>query len=69
MFITSENAADLQSLGDLIESGKVVPAVGRTYPLAAATAAVRHLLDGHARRKVVIGIGGSRAQAQGKAVS
>jgi NADPH:quinone reductase-like Zn-dependent oxidoreductase len=55
-FITSENAEDLLTLRDLIESGKVAPAVDRTYPLAEAAAAVRYLLDGHARGKVVISI-------------
>lgn len=55
-FITSENAEDLLTLRDLIESGKVAPAVNRTYPLAEAAAAVRYLLDGHARGKVVISI-------------
>jgi NADPH:quinone reductase-like Zn-dependent oxidoreductase len=55
-FITSENAEDLQALRDLIESGKITPAVDRTYPLAETAAAVRYLLDGHARGKVVIGI-------------
>ena len=34
--------------------GEIVPAVDRTYPLDQAAAAVRHLLDGHARGKVVI---------------
>ena len=55
-FMASENAEDLQALRELIESGKVAPAIDRTYPLAEAAAALRYLIDGHARGKVVISI-------------
>jgi NADPH:quinone reductase-like Zn-dependent oxidoreductase len=55
-FIASENAADLQTLRELIESGKVTPAMDRTYPLAQVPAAIRYLLDGHARGKTVISV-------------
>jgi NADPH:quinone reductase-like Zn-dependent oxidoreductase len=55
-FITSENAADLLVLRDLIESGTVTPAVDRVYPLAESAAAVRYMLDGHAAGKVVVSI-------------
>ena len=53
-FISSENADDLLALKALIEAGQVTPAVDRTYPLADAAAAIRYLLDGHARGKVVV---------------
>jgi NADPH:quinone reductase-like Zn-dependent oxidoreductase len=53
-FVASENAADLIVLRDLIESGKVVPAIDRTYPLGEVPAAIRYMLEGHARGKVVI---------------
>jgi NADPH:quinone reductase-like Zn-dependent oxidoreductase len=53
-FIASENARDLVSLRELIESGQVTPAIDRSYPLGETSAAIRHLLDGHARGKVVI---------------
>ena len=33
-FIASENSADLTVLRDLIESGKITPAIDRTYPLS-----------------------------------
>ena len=33
-FIASENSADLRILQDLIESGKIAPAIDRTYPLS-----------------------------------
>lgn len=55
-FITSENAADLLVLRDLIESGKVTPAVDRVFPLAESASAVRYMLDGHAAGKVVVSI-------------
>jgi NADPH:quinone reductase-like Zn-dependent oxidoreductase len=54
--VNSENAADLVALTELIEAGKVTPAVERSYPLAEAAVAIRHLVDGHARGKLVITI-------------
>jgi NADPH:quinone reductase-like Zn-dependent oxidoreductase len=50
----SENATDLVALTELIEAGKVTPAIERTYPLAETPAAIRHMVEGHARGKVVI---------------
>lgn len=50
----SENAADLVALTELIEAGKVTPAIERTFPLAETPAAIRHMVEGHARGKVVI---------------
>jgi NADPH:quinone reductase-like Zn-dependent oxidoreductase len=55
-FVASENAADLTALRELIESGAVTPAVDRTYPLSETAAAVRHLLDGRTRGKLVIAV-------------
>jgi NADPH:quinone reductase-like Zn-dependent oxidoreductase len=55
-FVASENAADLNALRDLIQAGKLAPAVDRTYPLTEAAAAIRHLLDGQARGKIVISV-------------
>lgn len=53
-FMASENSEDVTALADLIDAGKVVPAVDRTYPLAEVPAAIRYLLDGHVRGKVVV---------------
>ena len=53
-FIASENAEDLDALRELIEAGKVTPAIDRSYPLAEVPAAIRYLLDGHARGKLTI---------------
>jgi NADPH:quinone reductase-like Zn-dependent oxidoreductase len=53
-FIASENAEDLVTLRELVESGKLVPAIDRTYPLGEAAAAIRYVQEGRARGKVVI---------------
>ncbi len=53
------NTADLDVVRDLIESGKVKPAVDRTYPLAQAADAIRYVHAGRARGKVVISVAGS----------
>ena len=53
-FIASVNAGDLQTLTELIEAGKVTPALDRTYPLQEAPEAIRHFEAGRARGKVVI---------------
>jgi NADPH:quinone reductase-like Zn-dependent oxidoreductase len=53
-FVASENAKDLLTLRELIESGKVAPAIDRTYPLVEAVTAIRYMLDGRARGKVVV---------------
>jgi NADPH:quinone reductase-like Zn-dependent oxidoreductase len=52
----SENADDLTVLAQLVESGKVTPIIDRTYPLYEAPAAIRHLLDGQARGKIVVSV-------------
>jgi NADPH:quinone reductase-like Zn-dependent oxidoreductase len=52
--VNSENARDLVALTELIESGKVTPAVDRTYPLSETAAAIQHMVAGRARGKVVI---------------
>jgi NADPH:quinone reductase-like Zn-dependent oxidoreductase len=54
VFIATVTRDDLRALKDLIEAGKVVPVIDRTYPLAQAAEAVRYMERGHARGKVVI---------------
>jgi NADPH:quinone reductase-like Zn-dependent oxidoreductase len=44
------------TLKELIEAGKLTPAIGRTYPLSEAARAIRYLEQGHARGKVVLTI-------------
>jgi NADPH:quinone reductase-like Zn-dependent oxidoreductase len=55
-FVASENAEDLIALRELIEAGKLAPAIDRTYPLGEVPAAIRYMLDGRARGKLVISI-------------
>lgn len=45
---------DLAILGDLAASGKVMPAVTKTYALDESVAAYKYLTTGHARGKIVI---------------
>ena len=45
---------NLATLRDFAEAGKLTPVVDRTYPLAAAADAIRHVETGHARAKVVV---------------
>jgi NADPH:quinone reductase-like Zn-dependent oxidoreductase len=57
-FVASENAGDLIALRQLIEAGTMAPAIDLTYPLGEAAAAIRYMLDGHARGKIVISVSG-----------
>jgi len=50
------NAADLQYMNTLLESGKVRPVIERCYPLAELADAMRSVESGHARGKVVVGL-------------
>ena len=43
-------------LRELIEAGRIKPAIDRTYPLSEVARAIRNLIDGHARGKIVITI-------------
>lgn len=45
---------DVRAVLDLVESGKVVPAIDRTYPLDQVVDALRWVDDGHARGKVLV---------------
>ena len=45
---TSENTQDLISLGELLATGKISPAIDRTYPLSEVPAAVRYVQEGNA---------------------
>jgi NADPH:quinone reductase-like Zn-dependent oxidoreductase len=53
-YVANATQDDLVVLKDLIEAGKVCPAIDRTYPLSEAAEAVRYLGSGQARAKVVI---------------
>lgn len=45
---------DLETLAELMRSGKVTPVIDRTYTLVDAAEAMRYLEQGHARGKVII---------------
>jgi NADPH:quinone reductase-like Zn-dependent oxidoreductase len=53
-FVASENAADLDVLTALVESGQVTPALDRTYPLVDTAAAIGDLRAGRVRGKAVV---------------
>jgi NADPH:quinone reductase-like Zn-dependent oxidoreductase len=59
-FVASENAADLVAFAELMDSGQVTAAVDRAYPLAETSSAIRDLLDGNVRGKLVIAVGSGR---------
>jgi NADPH:quinone reductase-like Zn-dependent oxidoreductase len=54
--LANVNRKDLLVLKQLLETGKVVPAIDRRYPLAHVADAVNYLLAGHASGKVVINV-------------
>jgi NADPH:quinone reductase-like Zn-dependent oxidoreductase len=49
-----ENSADLSVLSQLVEAGKITPAIDRSYPVSETAAAVRYQMEGRARGKVVV---------------
>jgi len=53
-FIANVNKADMITLKELIEDGKVAPVIDRTYQLSEAPEAIRYVETGHARAKVII---------------
>jgi NADPH:quinone reductase-like Zn-dependent oxidoreductase len=54
MLVSSENGADLRTLGELIESGQVTPAIDHTYPLQDVPTAIRRIADGTVQGKIAI---------------
>lgn len=54
MKTASPNKEDLLFIKELLEAGKIVPVVDRTYPLSEVPEAIGYLETGHARGKVVI---------------
>jgi NADPH:quinone reductase-like Zn-dependent oxidoreductase len=54
IMMTHPNQKDLLFLKELLEAGKVVPVIDRCYPLDEVAEAIKYLVEGHARGKVVI---------------
>jgi NADPH:quinone reductase-like Zn-dependent oxidoreductase len=52
--VTHPSRDDLMFVGQLLDSGAVVPVIDRCYPLGELPEAMRYLATGHARGKVVI---------------
>jgi NADPH:quinone reductase-like Zn-dependent oxidoreductase len=52
------NAADLDVLRDMLQTGKITPIIDRRYALNDVPEAIRYLEQGHARGKVVITVAG-----------
>jgi NADPH:quinone reductase-like Zn-dependent oxidoreductase len=55
-FIIKINYADLVTMRELIEAGRVTPVVDRIYPLTEAAQAIGHVGEGHARGKVIVSV-------------
>ena len=53
-FIAKTNHEDFVVLKELMESGKIVPVIGTRYPLSETAQAVRQLIEGKTRGKIVI---------------
>jgi NADPH:quinone reductase-like Zn-dependent oxidoreductase len=54
MLSSTPRQDDLKTLRELIEAGKLTPVIDRTFPLPETPEAIRHLLRGHGRGKIVI---------------
>ena len=54
MLSSTPRQDDLQTLAGLLEAGKVTPLIDCAYPLAETAEAIRHLLAGNGRGKLVI---------------
>jgi NADPH:quinone reductase-like Zn-dependent oxidoreductase len=53
-FVSEPNTEDLVILKGLLETGKLIPVIDRTYPLRGTPEALRYAGEGHARGKLVI---------------
>jgi len=62
-YVASVKTEALMALKGLMETGKVVPAIDRRYPFNQVPDALRYLIEGHARAKVVITMGQDRITA------
>lgn len=56
MGIAKPNQKDLSYVAELLETRKVVAVIEKCYPLSDVPTAIRHLVEGHARGKVVLQI-------------
>jgi NADPH:quinone reductase-like Zn-dependent oxidoreductase len=59
MLSSRQRQADIERLAQLIQAGQLTPVIDKTYPLHQAPDAMRHLVAGHARGKLVITVTGA----------
>jgi len=57
MGIAKTNWKDLVYLKELLEAGKIVPVIEKSYPLSEVPSAMRYVAEEHARGKVVVQVG------------
>lgn len=55
-FLAQLNRDDLTVVSELMQAGKLTPAIDRRYPLSEVPAAIAYLEEGHARGKVIISV-------------
>ncbi|MCI4352184.1 MAG: NAD(P)-dependent alcohol dehydrogenase [Thermoplasmata archaeon] len=55
-FVAKVNKGDLVVLKELLDTGILIPVIDRRYPLNQVPDALRYLIEGHARGKVVINV-------------
>jgi NADPH:quinone reductase-like Zn-dependent oxidoreductase len=60
-FLLAPSLDDLLSLRALVDAGRVVPVIDRTYPLGETAQAIAHVGAGHTRGKVAITVRPARA--------
>ncbi|MFT4540746.1 MAG: NADPH:quinone reductase-like Zn-dependent oxidoreductase [Planctomycetota bacterium] len=53
-FIAEESSESIRDVTTLIEAGKVMPVIDKTFPLSETADAMRYLTDSHVRGKLVI---------------
>jgi NADPH:quinone reductase-like Zn-dependent oxidoreductase len=53
-FVAKSNQEDFVVLKELMEAGKIVPVIDRRYPLDETAQAMRYLIEGGARGKIVL---------------
>lgn len=56
ILMVPQNRKDLLTITQLCEAGKIKPFIDRRFPLSETPEALRYVIDGHARGKVVISV-------------
>ena len=56
MGIAKINQKDLLCLKELLESGKIASVIEKSYPLSEVSTAMRYIIEGHAKGKIVVQI-------------